>query len=261
MDEQVLFNLMADLHRDGLRQGPGSDEETCRALRLTRLDQAAPISVADIGCGTGASTVVLAKELPNATICAVDLFSEFLEPLMDKARNAGCAERIKTLAASMDALPFENESLDLIWSEGAIYNIGFRNGVESWRPYLRPGGVMAVSEITWLRPDPPAEILEHWNAEYPEIATAPEKISILESVGYDLIGYFVLPPDCWLDNYYEPTARRIPDFLTRHNDDEEAMQVVEMERQEADLYRKYRDWFSYGFYVVRKRKVEGLTRM
>jgi SAM-dependent methyltransferase len=253
MDEQTLYALMVDLHRDGLRQGPGSDEETCRALKLTQLDQAAPISIADIGCGTGASTLVLATQLPNATIRAVDLFPEFLEPLMDKARDAGCAERIEILAASMDALPFETESLDLIWSEGAIYNIGFRNGVESWRPYLRPGGVMAVSEITWLHPDPPAEISEHWNSEYPEIATAPEKIAILESAGYDLIGYFVLPSNCWLDNYYEPTAGRIPDFLARHGGGQEATQVVEMERQEVDLYRKYQDSFSYGFYVVRKR--------
>jgi len=253
MDEQTLFKLMVDLHRDGLRQGPGSDEETCRALGLTRFDQAAPISIADIGCGTGASTLVLAKELPDAKICALDLFPEFLDPLMDKARDAGCAERIETLAVSMDALPFEVESLDLIWSEGAIYNIGFRNGAELWRPYLRPSGVMAVSEITWLRPDPPAEILEYWNAEYPEIATAPEKIATLESAGYDLMGYFVLPSTCWLDNYYEPTARRIPDFLARHSDGPEAMQVVEMERQEVELYRKYQNWFSYGFYVVRKR--------
>ena len=93
MDEQTLFSLMVDLHRDGLRQGPGSDDETCRALKLTQLDQAAPISIADIGCGTGASTLVLAKELPDAKICAVDLFAEFLETLMDKARDAGCAER------------------------------------------------------------------------------------------------------------------------------------------------------------------------
>jgi len=253
MDEQTLFALMVDLHRGGMRQGPGSDEETCRALELTRLDPTASISVADIGCGTGASTLVLAKQLPNATITAVDLFPEFLELLVEKAQRTACAERIKTVAASMDELPFANESLDLIWSEGAIYNIGFRNGVELWRPYLRTGGVMAISEITWLRPDPPAEILEHWNAEYPEIATAPEKIAILESAGYDLIGYFVLPVTCWLDNYYEPTARRIPDFLARHGDDQESTQVVEIERQEVDLYRKYQDWFSYGFYVVRKR--------
>jgi SAM-dependent methyltransferase len=253
MDEQTLFSLMVDLHRDGRRQGPGSDDETLRALELTRLDGTEAIKVADVGCGTGTSTLVLAGQLPNASITAVDLFPEFLEILMDRARTAGCAEQIETLAESMESLPFASESLDLIWSEGAIYNMGFSKGIEAWRPFLRSGGVLAVSEITWLRPDAPEEIREHWSSEYPEIATAPEKIATLETAGYDLLGYFVLPSSCWIDNYYEPTEQRIPNFLERHVDEPEAAQVVEMERHEAELYRRYHDWFSYGFYVVRKR--------
>ena len=106
---------------------------------------------------------------------------------------------------------------------------------------------------TWLRPDPPEGIRRHWNAEYPEIATASEKIAILERAGYDLLGYFVLPPTDWIDNYYEPTAERLPAFLERHAGGPEADEVVAMERQEADLYKRYQKWFSYGFYVVRKR--------
>lgn len=253
MDEQTLFSLMVDLHRDGMRQGPGSNDETLRALELTRLDWAAPLQVADIGCGTGASTLVLASQLPSASITAVDLFPEFLEILKKQASGVGCADRIETRAGSMDSLPFAEESFDLIWSEGAIYNMGFSNGIEAWRPFLRSGGVLAVSEITWLRPNPPQEILDHWNSEYPEIATAPEKIATLESAGYDLLGYFTLPSSCWIENYYEPTAQRIPNFLERHVNEPEAGQIVEMEQQEADLYRRYQSWFSYGFYVVRKR--------
>lgn len=253
MDEHTRFSLMVDLHRDGMRQGPGSDDETRRALELTRLDRAAPLRVADIGCGTGASTLVLASQLPNACITAVDLFPEFLEVLMKWAYDAGCADRIETRAESMASLSFAEESLDLIWSEGAIYNMGFSSGIKEWRPFLRSGGVLAVSEITWLRPNPPREILEHWNSEYPEIATAPQKIAILESAGYDLLGYFTLPSNCSIDHYYNPIAQRIPNFLARHVDKPEALQIVEMERQEADLYRRYQDWFSYGFYIVRKR--------
>jgi SAM-dependent methyltransferase len=153
----------------------------------------------------------------------------------------------------MDSLSFAAESLDLIWSEGAIYNIGFRKGLEVWRPFLKPGGVLAVSEITWLQPNPPEEILQHWNSEYPEIATAAEKIGTLEAAGYDLIGYFVLPASCWIDNYYEPTQVRVSAFLARHADKPEAAQVVELELQEAELYRRFQHWFSYGFYVARKR--------
>jgi SAM-dependent methyltransferase len=253
MDETTMFTLLVDLHRGGARQGPGSDEETMRALGLTRLDPAAKLRVADIGCGTGASTLLLAHGLPRAHIVAVDLFPEFLDILAEKARRAGYSKRIQTLAASMDGLSLEAESLDLIWSEGAIYNMGFGKGIEAWKQFLRPGGVIAVSEITWLRPDPPEEIQRYWDAEYPEIATAPEKITILERAGYDLLGCFVLPATSWIENYYEPTEQRIPAFLERHADLPQAAELVRMEREEAELYKRYKDWYSYGFYVARRR--------
>lgn len=250
-----MVTLMVDLHREGARQGPGSDEETRRALDLTRLDREAELQVADIGCGAGASTLVLASECPNAQVRAVDLFPEFLDVLAERARATGCLGQIETVEASMEALSFAAESLDLIWSEGAIYNMGFRAGLEAWKPFLRPGGVLAVSEITWLRPDPPKEIRAYWNAEYPEIATAPEKIATLERAGYDLLGYFVLPPTSWIDTYYGPTEKRIPVFLDRHADQPAAAEIAKMERQEAHLYERYHEWFSYGFYVARTRQV------
>jgi len=253
MDESKLFALLVDLHRDGARQGPGSDAETLRALELSRLDPASAIDVADIGCGTGASTLALAGKLQNARITAVDLFPEFLGILATRADESGLSHRITTKEGSMESLPFADDSLDLIWSEGAIYNMGFAKGVEAWRQFLRPGGVLAVSEITWLRPDPPEAIRQHWESEYPEIATAPEKISVLERVGYDLLGYFVLPSSSWIDNYYEPTEARISAFLARHAGESEAVELVEMERQEVALYKRYQGFFSYGFYVARKR--------
>ena len=253
MDESTIFSLMVDLHRDGERQGPGGEEQTSLALKLSGIDPESNIEVADIGCGTGASTLVLAHKLRNARITAVDLFPEVLKALEDSAREAACSDRVQATEGSMEALPFEDESLDLIWSEGAIYNMGFSKGVESWRRFLRSGGVLAVSEITWLRPDPPDDIKRFWEAEYPEIATASEKIAILERVGYDMLGYFVLPPECWIDNYYRPTEARISDFLQRHSGQPEADELVEMERQEAAMYEQCQSVYSYGFYVARKR--------
>lgn len=253
MNEELLFSLMVDLHLEGERQGPGSTEETLRALAHSRIDTSSSLTVADIGCGTGASTLVLAKSLTNSQITAVDLFPEFLEILASKAEKEGVSNRIKGIKASMDCLPFTEESFDLIWSEGAIYNIGFKKGIELWKPFLKTGGVLAVSEITWLHPNPPDEIREHWEAEYPEIATAAEKIKSLEVAGYDLLGYSVLPPSNWISNYYSPTESRIPKFFARHIGVKEAEDLIAMERQEALLYEQYQDWFSYGFYVVAKR--------
>lgn len=253
MDDAALFALLVELHRDGERQGPGSEEDTLRALALTQLDTSAALQVADMGCGTGASTLVLASQLKNAHITAVDLFPDFLDILSQRISAGGYSEQVETLAASMDALPFTEASLDLIWSEGAIYNMGFAKGIDAWKTLLRPGGVLAVSEITWLHPDPPKEIQRYWHHEYPEIATASEKIAILERGGYDLMGYFVLPSTSWIQNYYKPTEDRIPAFLQRHAGQLDAEDLVKVERQEADLYQRFQDWFSYGFYIARNR--------
>lgn len=62
----------------------------------------------------------------------------------------------------MDNLPFREEELDLIWSEGAIYNIGFERGLNEWRKYLKTGGYIAVSEISWFTEQRPAEIHNFW---------------------------------------------------------------------------------------------------
>ena len=245
------FDLLIDLHKDGERQGPGSEEQTLRAINLSGLiGSSKKLEIADIGCGTGASTLVLASNL-NANITAVDLFPEFLGILQEKAVNKSIADKIKTLTCSMDNLPFDPNSLDAVWSEGAIYIMGFEKGINYLKHFLKPGGILAVSEITWLTIDRPSEITSYWNNEYPEIATAEEKTGILEENGFTLKGYFPLPGDCWLDNYYMPLQERFDAFLSRHKS-EEARSLVELERNEIEIYRKYSKYYSYGFYIAQK---------
>ena len=243
--------LLIDLHLGGDRQGPGGDAETGLAITLSGLADAKGLKIADIGCGTGASTLVLANEL-DAEITAVDFIPEFLEDLERRAQDAGLAERITTLAASMEDLPFEEASLDAIWSEGAIYNIGFENGIRAWRRFLKPGGILAVSELTWLTAERPAEIDEHWTREYPEVATAAAKMACLEAAGYMPIGYFPLAEECWLNAYYRPLQRRFEAFLERHDASEAAKNTVEEHRSEISLYERFSDFVSYGYYVARK---------
>ena len=254
------YKLLIDLHKHGSRQGPGGDAETEKALNLAMVDRAAPLKVADIGCGTGASAVLLARLL-NAQITAVDFLQDFLDVLNDKAESSGVADRISALECSMDNLPFVAEEFDIIWSEGAIYNIGFQKGVAEWHRFLKTGGLLVVSEITWLTDSRPAELQQHWDSEYSEIDVASAKIRVLETHGYSPIGYFVLPEYCWLDEYYQPMQARFEGFLNRNGNSEEARKIVSAEQREIDLYERYKAYVSYGVYIARKTELRAYEAM
>ena len=245
------FQLLVDLHKNADRQGPGGDAESEKALSLAMIDYAAPLKIADIGCGTGASTLLLARLL-NAQITAVDFLQDFLDVLEGRVENMGLSEKVTTLCCSMDDLPFRDGAYDVIWSEGAIYNIGFEKGVKEWRRYLKVGGLLVVSEITWITASRPLELQKYWEDAYPEIDVASSKVTVLEQNGYSPIGYFILPKHCWLENYYRPMQNRFKDFLNRNGSSEEARAIVKSENREIELYEKYKAYYSYGVYISRK---------
>jgi len=251
-NEQVTeLELIIDLHTNSERQGPGSVKDTLKALEFMNLSTDKNLKVADIGCGSGGQTISLAQNL-NGHITAIDLFSEFLNELNEKTQKLGLAGKVVTLEKSMDDLPFNKCEFDIIWSEGAIYNIGFENGLKIWKNYLKVGGYLAVSEITWITQYRPKKIEEFWKAEYPEIDTASNKIKQLESNGYTLVGYFYLSQNSWIENYYKPMEARFDKFLKRHDNSELARKVVYDNQVEIDLYQKFKDFYSYGFYIARK---------
>ncbi|WP_269848539.1 class I SAM-dependent methyltransferase [Methanosarcina horonobensis] len=75
--------------------------------------------IADLGCGTGAQTMVLAQNT-EATITALDLYAGSIDKLNVTAGKLGLQNRVKGIVGSMDNLPFQNDEFDLIWSEGLL---------------------------------------------------------------------------------------------------------------------------------------------
>ena len=245
------LDLIIDLHKNSDRQGPGSEADTLKALEFMNLSPDRKVKIVDIGCGSGGQTITLANHI-NGHITAVDLFPQFLSELDEKVGKLGLTDKIKCLEKSMDSLPFEKEELDIIWSEGAIYNIGFEKGVVLWRDFLKKGGYLAVSEITWISESRPKEIQDFWTREYPEIDTASNKINILRKHGYSLAGYFELSAQSWIEHYYSPLEKGFEDFLERNKNSELAKKVVSDYKAEIELYNKYKKFYSYGFYVAKK---------
>ena len=141
------IELIIDLHKNAQRQGPGSTQDTLKALGFVDMRDNRELEILDIGCGTGGQTMTLAQNV-KGQITAVDLFPEFLKTLESKSEKLGLSQRIRTLKSSMDDLTFQNEEFDLIWSEGAIYIMGFEKGIENWKHFLVDGGYLAVISLT-----------------------------------------------------------------------------------------------------------------
>jgi SAM-dependent methyltransferase len=152
----------------------------------------------------------------------------------------------------MFALGFEPGSFDVIWSEGAIYIIGFEKGLREWKPFLKNGGYLAVTELSWLKPDPPAEVKTFWQENYPHIQTREENLALLQKAGYRAVGHFTLPESAWWQDYYNPSEKRIAMLTEKYRDNDEALAFLDISQREIDLYRRYSEWYGYVFYVMQK---------
>jgi len=238
------------LHEGLPREGPGSDESTRNALRsVTSLLPRAP-RILDIGCGPGMQTLVLARETAGH-VTAVDRHRPFLDELDRRAARAGLTERITSVNASMTALDFPDAAFDLVWSEGAIYVMGFAEGLRAWKRLLTRDGALAVTEVSWLGSTIPEEAAGFWGRVYPAMTDVRTNLRTIESAGYAPIDHFVLPEAAWWDHYYTPLERRIDALQRECRDDQDAMAFLESERTEISLYRKYAASYGYVFYVAR----------
>ena len=232
------------------RQGPGSPEVTIKALSF--IDHLTDESrIADIGCGTGGQTMVLAQHVPGY-ITGIDLFPAFIDQFNLNAGKLNLQDRIKGIVGSMDHLPFQHEELDLIWSEGAIYNIGFERGLNEWREFLITGGYVAVTEASWFTEERPAEINEFWMDAYPEIDTIPNKVTQMQKAGYIPVATFILPENCWTEHFYVPQVAAQEAFLKKYADNTTAKELVSNQRYEVQLYNKYKEYYGYVFYIGKK---------
>ena len=244
------MDIFWELHSNLPSEGPGDSESTARAYAAIK-DMPVPPKILDIGCGPGMQTLDLAR-LSGGEIIAIDFHQPFLDELVRRAKGAGLDEHIQARKLSMFEMDFAPEQFDLIWSEGAIYIMGFEQGFETCHPLLKPGGYMAVTEASWFQPNPPREALDFWKAAYPEMGTIDENIHRLERQGYKLVDHFHLPDSSWWNNYYNPLAERIAMLRKKYAGNAKVQNSLDEEYAEIELFRTYSKYYGYEFYVAQK---------
>lgn len=244
------LSLLFELHAGLERQGPGSPEMTIKALSF--LDNLNKISrVADLGCGTGGQTMLLAQNI-TGKITGIDFSPDFINTFNNNAKKLNLQERVNGLVGSMENLPFKKEELDLIWCEGAIANIGFEKGLNYWKDFLKTNGYIAVTFESWFTNERPAEIEKWWVDAVPEISTIGDNILTMQRSGYIPVAVFTLSENCWMDNYFIPREAAGKALLEKYAGNKTVEAFVAKMRYEAELYPKYKQYYGYVFYIGKK---------
>ena len=244
--EEIFYDIFKGLPR----QGPGNIQSTKKAIDLIDHLPAHP-NILDLGCGTGTQTFQLAHHL-GGSIVALDNHAPYLRQLTDNAEKLGYTESIQTVRGDMHSLTFSPESFDLIWSEGAIYIMGFREGLNYLKTFLKNAGYLAVTEISWLKNSQPPHLIDFWEQEYAAMNTIDGNLEIIRDLGYNLIDYFILSPLAWWDNFYTPLENRLVQMRKKYIENDQALELVEFVQLEIDLYRKYPEFYGYVFYIMKK---------
>lgn len=244
MPFMAAFAPLLRLFKGMTRKGPGSEASTLRALALCPLP-AHPV-VADLGCGSGASALLLARKL-QTPILALDADGTALDDLWAAAQAQGLLPLVEPCTGDMASPGIPPGSLDLLWSEGAIAHVGWAEGLRIWRDLLRPAGVMAITDATWFEDNPPEEAQRAWNAWYPTMGTEDANLRIAQEAGLKVLDHFRLPSQDWW-NYFEQAEARAQQCAGEND----LADVIAALRDEIDLYRRTGHSYGYVFYILQK---------
>ncbi|KXF83377.1 MerR family transcriptional regulator [Enterovibrio coralii] len=227
------------------RWGPGFEGDTLQALSAVPFK---PTNILEIGCGRGIATTVLAQNT-DAKITALDNETTALERTIERATEAGVAEKIETVNASMTDIPLEKGQYDLIWAEGCAYVMGVNNALKQWRSLLSDNGVLVLSDMVWSVESPNPAIAAFLGSEYPDLTTAAVRIEQAKAAGYEVIDTFTMSKDAW-EAYYTPLGERVAELEVTMTGSAALKDI----KREVELMTTYFGDVNYQLFILAKAK-------
>jgi SAM-dependent methyltransferase len=244
--EELFFEVFESLPR----QGPGNRACAARALRLCK-DLGQFPAILDLGCGVGGQTLQLA-ELTSGSIVAVDSHAPSIKKLSGTVAERGLNNRVRAIVGDMACPGQPAGSFDLVWSEGALYNIGLRDALRICHGLLRPGGYLAFTDAVWRDVNPPPGVRAMFELDYPTMGSADDDVVAIRECGFDLVGHFALPGEAWWDDFYGPMEARIDILRGKYAGDAEARAILDQLAAEPETHRRHADCYGYEFFVARR---------
>jgi SAM-dependent methyltransferase len=102
-------------------------------------------TVADVGCGHGASTIIMAQAYPNSTFLGFDYHAASIEHARDAAKKAGVAEQVTFQVAK--AKDFPGRNYDMVAVFDCLHDMGDPVGAAAHvRASLKPDGTWLIVE-------------------------------------------------------------------------------------------------------------------
>jgi len=231
------------------KHGPGDKAHTLHVLRL-RPKQDFTVIV-DAGCGSGRQTLALARAL-GTPIHAVDCYQPFLNDLAQRAEAQRVRQLVQTHCMDMKDMPVAFPNIDLLWSEGAAYNIGFANALRLWEPAIVPGGVAVVSELSWLKEQEaaPAAGCDFFRTGSPEMRSVQQNAALVAHAGFKLLDTHTLPRETWGEGDYDILGPRATALL-----DHAAPSVREVAAEmirEITVFEQSEASYGYVFFLLQR---------
>ena len=127
-----------------------SVDKLWRRHALKEIVDGTPQRILDVACGTGDSTISIARAAAEGTkVTGADISEGMMALVLEKAGKAGVKDRIDLQVADGEALPYEDGTFDRVTCAFGIRNFEHKEkGLAEFRRVLKPGGKAVILELS-----------------------------------------------------------------------------------------------------------------